>query len=238
MTAICAGELTEVYPRFTTAQPVAAKTDNDADVVARAKGGNPSAFEELFHRHERKIYRLALNITGRPEDAEDVLQDAFLGAFEHLGDFRGDSRFCTWLARIAINAGLMRLRKMRGDKSMPIDEAVNERGKTLPREFREWQPDPEQIMAQGELRAILQQAVRTLSPSRRAIFMLRDVEDLSNVETAELLGLPVTTVKTHLHRGRRQLRKELSKTFGRDGGGQRPLSRTTTLPNRECGGDA
>lgn len=217
MSALCAGELAEAYPGFTTAQPVAAKTDSDADVVAAAKGGNPSAFEELFHRHERNIYRLALSITGRPEDAEDVLQDAFLRAFEHLGDFRGDSRFYTWLARIAVNAGLMRLRKMRGDKSMPIDDAVNEEGETIPREFREWKPDPEQIMAHGELQAILQQAVRTLSPSRRAIFMLRNVEDLSNVETAELLGLPVTTVKTRLHRGRLQLRKQLSKVLKGEG---------------------
>jgi len=188
---------------------------DDATLVAEAKAGNYAAFEELVNRYERKVYRLGLNVTGNPEDAEDVLQETFLKAFEHLGEFREEARFYTWLVRIALNEALMKLRKRRTDKEVPIEDAITDEGDVVPREFSDWKPDPEQLMAQSELQNILQAAASSLPPSFRTVFFLRDVEDLSTEETAQLLNLTTGAVKARLHRARLQLREELSKMLKR-----------------------
>lgn len=195
--------------------PRAALAKDDSILVTEAKAGSYAAFEELVNRYEKKIYRLGLNLTGNPEDAEDVLQEAFLKAFEHLPEFRADARFYTWLVRIAINEGLMKLRKRRSDKSVPIEDTVNDEGGVMPRELTDWKPNPEQLYAQEEIEAILLNAARTLSPAYRAVFLLRDVEGLSTEETAESLNLSVGAVKARLFRARMQLREELSKIFKR-----------------------
>jgi len=195
--------------------PRAALAKDDSVLVTEAKAGSYAAFEELVNRYEKKIYRLGLNLTGNPEDAEDVLQEAFLKAFEHLPEFRADARFYTWLVRIAINEGLMKLRKRRSDKSVPIEDTVNDEGGVMPRELTDWKPNPEQLYAQEEIEAILLNAARTLSPAYRAVFLLRDVEGLSTEETAESLNLSVGAVKARLFRARMQLREELSKIFKR-----------------------
>jgi len=195
--------------------PRAAVAKDDSILVTEAKAGSYAAFEELVNRYEKKIYRLGLNLTGNPEDAEDVLQEAFLKAFEHLPEFRADARFYTWLVRIAINEGLMKLRKRRSDKSVPIEDTVNDEGGVMPRELTDWKPNPEQLYAQEEIEAILLNAARTLSPAYRAVFLLRDVEGLSTEETAESLNLSVGAVKARLFRARMQLREELSKIFKR-----------------------
>jgi RNA polymerase sigma-70 factor (ECF subfamily) len=194
-------------------QPTVA-TDESV-LVAEAKAGSYAAFEELVNRYEKKIYRLGLNITGSPEDAEDVLQEAFLKAFEHLPEFREDSRFYTWIVRIAVNEGLMKLRKRRSDKTMPIEDSLSEDGEVIPREFTDWKPNPEQLLAQTELEAILQNAVQSLPATFRSVFFLRDVEGLSTEETADILNLTLSAVKARLHRARLHLREELSKTFKR-----------------------
>jgi RNA polymerase sigma-70 factor (ECF subfamily) len=188
---------------------------DDSVLVTEAKAGNYAAFEELVNRYEKKIYRLGLNLTGNPEDAEDVLQEAFLKAFEHLPEFREDARFYTWLVRIAINEALMKLRKRRSDKSVPIEDAVGEEGEIIPREFTDWKPNPEQLYAQGEMETILQNAAQGLPPGFRTVFLLRDVEGLSTEETAQLLNLTEGAVKARLFRARLQLREELSKVFKR-----------------------
>ncbi len=195
--------------------PQVVERKDDSVLVTEAKAGSYAAFEELVNRYENKIYRLGLNLTGNPEDAEDVLQEAFLKAFLHLPEFREDARFYTWLVRIAINEGLMKLRKQRADKSVPIEETVSEEGESLPREFADWRPDPEEQYKQAEIEKILQQAAQSLSPGFRAVFLLRDVEELSTQETAELLGLTEGAVKARLFRARLQLREELSKVFKR-----------------------
>ncbi len=187
----------------------------EAQLLTEARLGQYEAFEELVNRHERKIYRLALNLTGTPEDAEDVLQETFLKAFEHLPEFREDSRFYTWLVRIAINEGLMKLRKRRSSKEVASEDAVGDDGEALPREFTDWRPNPEQIYATRELQEILQNAARALPVSLRAVFILRDVEGLSTEETAEALGLSSGAVKARLFRARIRLREELSKVFKR-----------------------
>ena len=195
--------------------PQALVAKDEFVLVAEAKAGSYAAFEELVSRYEKKIYRLGINLTGNPEDAEDVLQETFLKAFQHLPDFREDSRFYTWIVRIAVNEGLMKLRKRRSDKSVPMEDTVDEEGSVMPREVADWRPNPEQQLAQAELETILNDAARSLPPTFRTVFFLRDVEGLSTQETAELLNLTVSAVKARLFRARLQLRDELAKIFKR-----------------------
>jgi RNA polymerase sigma-70 factor, ECF subfamily len=201
--------------RMNTA-PHEALVKPESELVAAAQSGDNEAFEELVNRYEGKIYRLALRLTGNAQDAEDVLQDSFLKAFEHLPEFRRDSRFYTWLVRIAVNEGLMKLRKRRSDRAEPMEDVVDEDGQVMPREFRDWKPNPEQILSQEEMENVLLNAARRLPPSLRTVFMLRDVEELSTDETAEALNLTPGAVKARLFRARFQLREELSKTFKRE----------------------
>ena len=188
---------------------------DDSALVTEAKAGSYPAFEELVNRYEKKIYRLGLNITGSPEDAEDVLQETFLKAFQHLAEFREDARFYTWLVRIGVNEGLMKLRRRRADKTVAMEDQVDEEGVVMPREFTDWKPNPEQLLAQSELASILSNAAQSLAPTFRTVFFLRDVEGLSTAETAEMLGLTESAVKARLFRARLQLREDLSRVFKR-----------------------
>ena len=188
---------------------------DESALVTEAKAGSYAAFEELVNRYEKKIYRLGMNLTGSPEDAEDVLQETFLKAFEHLPEFRADARFYTWIVRIAVNEALMKLRKRRASKEVPVEDSEDDEGAVTVREFADWKPNPEQQLARAELENILQNAIRALPPSFRTVFYLRDVEDLSTEETAELLNLSVGAVKARLFRARLRLREDLSKVFKR-----------------------
>jgi RNA polymerase sigma-70 factor (ECF subfamily) len=198
-----------------TDSPQTALMKDDSALVTEAKAGSYPAFEELVNRYEKKIYRLGLNITGSPEDAEDVLQETFLKAFQHLPEFREDARFYTWLVRIGVNEGLMKLRKRRADKTVTMEDQVDDEGVVMPREFTDWKPNPEQLLAQSELGSILNNAAQSLPPTFRTVFHLRDVEGLSTAETAEMLGLTESAVKARLFRARLQLREDLSKVFKR-----------------------
>ena len=188
---------------------------SESSLVTAAKAGQYDAFEQLVNRYEHKIYRLGLNITGNPEDAEDVLQETFLKAFENLPRFREDSRFYTWIVRIGVNQALMKLRKRRTDKSVSLDEPIAEDGEVIPRDFADWKPNPEQLLGRTETRDILEKATQELPPSFRTVFLLRDVEGLSTEETAEMLGLTISAVKARLFRARLRLREELCKVFKR-----------------------
>jgi len=156
-----------------------------------------------------------VNITGNSEDAEDVLQEAFLKAFQHLAEFREDSRFYTWLVRIAVNEALMKLRKIRSNRTVPLEDEIGEDGDPIPRELADWKPNPEQIFAQEEIESILREAAQKLPASYRTVFLLRDMEELSTAEAASVLGLTEGTVKARLFRARLMLREELSKVFKR-----------------------
>jgi RNA polymerase sigma-70 factor (ECF subfamily) len=198
------------------AAATAARADNEAVLVAAAKAGSVSAFTELVNRYERRIFRLAMNITQNREDAEEVMQEAFLKSYLHLGEFHGDSRFYTWLVRIAVNEGLMRLRRRRPNQ-VSLDEPIETEDDLVPRELEDWGPSPEQRFAQTEMNQILQTAVGELDPAFRTVFLLRDVEELSTEETAKLLGLSVPAVKSRLLRGRLKLRQKLNRYFRRGG---------------------
>ena len=148
-------------------------------------------------RYERKIFRLTQNITQNREDAEDAMQEAFLKAYEHLQNFEGNSRFYTWLVRIAVNQALMKLRKRRPNV-VSLDEEVDTGEDMVPREVEDWGPSPADRYAQTELVGILAKVIGDLDPSFRIVFQLRDIEELSTEETAEALGLSVPAVKSRL----------------------------------------
>jgi RNA polymerase sigma-70 factor (ECF subfamily) len=191
--------------------------NGELDLVTRARGGEVDAFNDLVRKYERKIYRLAKNITQNDEDAEDVLQETFLKAYEHLGDFQGNSKFYTWLVRIAVNEALMKLRKRKADRTVPLDEPVDTGEETVVREVAVWDEDPEQKYSQDELGKILNDAVQTLKPAFRTVFILRDIEELSTEETAQALNISVPAVKSRLLRARLQLREKLTRFFKRKG---------------------
>jgi len=190
---------------------------DESSLVAQAKAGDQAAFSELVTHYERKIYRLAKNITRNDEDAEDVLQDAFLKAYTHLDNFKGDSKFYTWIVRIAVNEALMRLRKRKTDRNVPLDEPVELGEETVAREIAVWEDNPEQRYSKEEWRAILDSAVDDLKPDFRTVFVLRDIEELSTEETAETLGISVPAVKSRLLRARLALRETLTRQFKRKG---------------------
>ena len=188
--------------------------EDEPALVAAAKAGDISAFETLVGRYERKIFRLTQNITQNREDAEDSMQEAFLKAFEHLQEFQGNSRFYTWLVRIAVNQALMKLRKRRPNQ-VSLDEDIQSGEETIPRDVEDWGPSPEDRYEQRELGGILQGVISELDPSFRIVFQLRDIEELSTEETAEVLGLSVPAVKSRLLRARLKLRQKLNRYFRR-----------------------
>lgn len=188
-------------------------------MLERAKKGDYNAFMQLIEPHEKRLYNLALRITGSREDAEDVLQDTLLNALEHLHDFRGDAAFGTWLYRIAMHNAFRILRRRRGSEIVSFEELVAERTEedeeTIPHpEFvAEWR-DPAEVAEQNELRRILDEAIQQLPESYRAVFLLRDVEGLSTKEVADILGISEGNVKVRLLRARLKLREILSRYFG------------------------
>jgi len=188
-------------------------------LVRAAKAGDIGAFEQLVHRYDRNVFRIAQHITQNREDAEDVVQDAFLKAYENLKNFQEQSKFYTWLVRIAVNEALMRLRRRRPERMVSLDEEVKTDEDSMPREVADWSPNPEQQYTQAELRDILTKTIQGLPSSFRTVFVLRDVEGLSTEETASALDLSIPAVKSRLLRARLQLRERLNKYFKRRKGG-------------------
>jgi RNA polymerase sigma-70 factor, ECF subfamily len=201
-------------------QPKVDETVSDElTLVQAAKSGDVSAFEELVRRYDRNVFRIAQHITQNREDAEDVVQDAFLKAYSNLAQFQGQSKFYTWLVRIAVNEALMKLRRRRPERTVSLDEEVKTEEDSVPREVADWSPNPEQQYSQAELREILSKTIQGLPPGFRTVFVLRDVEGLSTEETADALDLSIPAVKSRLLRARLQLRERLSRYFQRRDGG-------------------
>jgi len=187
---------------------------DDFGLVDRARRGDRQAFEELFRRHHRAVYRTLLGITGQSEDAEDAVQSAFVKAFQHLEQFQGDARFSTWVTRIAINEGLARLRE-RG--RMETLDTAEEGADTdvAPRNVRDWQEDPEILRSRAQARELVEREIQRLPQKYRLAVLLRDIQQVSAEEAAGILGLGVPTLKTHLLRGRLLLREALAPHFAR-----------------------
>jgi len=202
---------------MSTAPAPPIENNDEQALVERARAGDTQAFTQLVDRYERKIFRLARNITQNDEDAEDVLQESFLKAYSNLESFQMHSKFYTWLVRIAVNEALMKLRKRKSDRSVSLDEPHETDEDTVTREIAVWDDDPEKKYSREELRDILQKAVEQLKPAFRTVFVLRDIEELSTEETAEALGISVPAVKSRLLRARLQLREKLTRLFKRKG---------------------
>lgn len=186
--------------------------DDEATLIAQARDGSSAAVEQLVGRYERRLFRLAQNVVGNHEDAEEVVQNAFVKAFHNLAAFRGDSRFYTWLVRIAVNEALMKIRKRRF-LEISIDAPNEAEDHLIVRELQDWGPNPEQRYSQEELRRILGTTISELAPGYRIVFQLRDVEGFSTEETARVLALSYTAVKTRLRRARLQLRHLMDAYF-------------------------
>jgi len=191
----------------------AAPVTEELSLVRAAKQGDDAAFEELVRRYDRNVFRIAQHITQNREDAEDVVQEAFLKAYGNLAKFQEQSKFYTWLVRIAVNEALMKLRRRRPERTVSLDEDIKTEDDSLPREIADWSPNPEQLYNQSELREILSKTIQGLPPGFRTVFVLRDVEGLSTEETAAALDLSVPAVKSRLLRARLQLRERLGRYF-------------------------
>lgn len=200
-----------------TQPEVSATVAEETQLVNRAKGGDLSAFNQLVNRYENKIFRLARHILQNQEDAEDVLQEVFLKAYTHLAGFEGNSKFYTWLVRIAVNESLMKLRKRKTGKEVSLDEPIETPNDEMVREVAVWERTPEQDYSREELRRLLDEAIESLPAIYRAVFILRDVDELSTEETADALGLSIPAVKSRLLRARLQLREILTGFFKRKG---------------------
>lgn len=196
--------------------------------------GNPEEFSRLVDAYSSKIYRLAIKMLNQQQDAEDVLQETFLKAYRGLKSFDGRSKLSTWLFRIAMNEALMVLRRKHPDV-VSIDEPVEtEEGEQEPVQIIDWCCLPENELLSEESRERLDVAAQKLPESLRVVFLLRDINDLSTHETAEILGLSDTAVKTRLSRARLRLREELSAYFGERVNEMREkqLNRSTEASNK------
>lgn len=183
----------------------------DLELVERVRSGQTEAFNDLVNRHARKVFRLARHITKNDADTEDVLQDAFLKAYSRLDQFAGNSQFYTWLVRIAVNESLMRLRKRKNSKTVSLDEELETDDSPIKREVASDGEDPEESLSRKETREILEGAIDSLAEGYRTVFVLRDVEGLSTEETADMLGLSISAVKSRLLRARLQLREKVQR---------------------------
>jgi len=178
---------------------------------------DPAALAVLFDTYADRIYGLALKLVGEPSGAEDVVQESFLKLLTHAEGFAGRSALATWLYRVAWNASLDRLRARGREQPLePADDAAL----PLPATFTDWRVSPEALAHDRELRQALDAAIAALPTSLRAVFLLRDVEELTTAEAATVLGLSEANVKVRLHRARLELRERLSQRLGRRGTGK------------------
>lgn len=182
---------------------------NERDLLEALRRRDPDALSALFERYADRIYRLAAGLLHDDDEADSVVQDTFMALITQADSFEGRSSIGTWLYRVAYNACMMRLRRARPHVELDADED----GDTMPAAFIDWRDLPEDIVASSEARAQMEQAIAALKPELRAVFILRDVEELSTRETAEALGITEGLVKVRLHRARLALREQLALYF-------------------------
>ena len=190
---------------------------SDADLVRQAKAGDLAAFEALTSRHERLVYSLALRMLRQEQDAEDVTQQTFLSAVQHLDGFREEASFTTWLLRIATHAALKVIRKRQGLDTVSLEASTEpdpDGAIPHPEFIADWRQSPQELVHRNETRRLIEAALDRLDEKHRLVFLLRDVEGLSVRETAEALGLSEANVKVRLLRARLQLREQLTRFFG------------------------
>jgi RNA polymerase sigma-70 factor, ECF subfamily len=185
----------------------------DSVLVGAIAQGDHAAFETLMRRYNGKLFRIARSIVKDDSDAEDVLQDAYMDAYRHIDDFRGDSQVATWLTRIVINQALMRLRKeKRRSVIVPFREPGSGEAERAEVDVADRTTEsPSSRLLRGEIRRILERRIDELPLSFRTVFIMREVEDMSVEETAEALGIAPATVRSRLFRARALLRESLAR---------------------------
>lgn len=199
------------------AAPAAGVTDEV--LVERARVKDEAAFEELVGRYEDKLYRLAMRFVRNETDAQEILQEAFLSAWRNLPTFEGRAQFGSWMYRVTVNAALMLLRSRNRHPEVTVDDvepttlnnAVAENSQM--RATTDWSQRPDEQLQSGEMRKHIQASVDALPDGLRTVFLLRDVEEMSTEDTAEMLGMSVPAVKTRLHRARLALREAIGQYF-------------------------
>jgi len=190
---------------------------DENELVEKAKAGDTKAFEELMRRTQDKIYNLGIKFFGNKDDAADLLQETYIKVYESLPSFEGRSSFSTWLYRIATNFALMKLRKEK-IKKVSIEELKElTDGTKNSIDFYDWSENPYLHYKNEELKEILNEAINSLPPKYKTIFILHDIEGLSIQEVAKILSLSVPTIKTRIHRSRLYLREKLSEYFKKKG---------------------
>jgi RNA polymerase sigma-70 factor (ECF subfamily) len=183
-------------------------------LIRRVRDGEHDLFYELIRPYERRVYSAAFSILQNQADAEDVAQEAVLKAFKHIGQFRAEARFSTWLIQITVNEARMRRRKEHAHMIEPISGHQDEEGNYTPRDFADWREIPSETLERKEVRQKLAEALASLGEIYRDVFVLRDVQHLSIEETAKYLGISTASVKTRLLRARLMLRDLLSPGLG------------------------
>ena len=173
---------------------------NEAQIIASILAGNTHEFHDLIRPHERSVYMMALSLLHNEADAEDAAQEAFLKVFRNLPNFRGESKFSTWLISITLNEARSRLRSKKMMKMESLDDPPEGQGHVSPALLRDWREIPSEVLERQEFRLLLQQAITDLPLIYREIFLLRDVEELSVDESAEMLGITVASVKVQIGR--------------------------------------
>jgi RNA polymerase sigma-70 factor, ECF subfamily len=198
----------------TALQHVVAGTSDEDALLKRIKDGERELFYELVQPYERRVYAAALSILRNEAEAEDAAQEAVLKAFKHIGQFRAEAKFSTWLLQITINEAPMRRRKQVAHAMESIADQPNEDGEYIPRDFADWREIPSETLERREIRDALMKALATLGEKYREVFVLRDMQRLSIEETAKILDISTASVKTRLLRARLMLRDLLSPGFG------------------------
>ncbi len=186
---------------------------SDVALVDSFKAGDISAFEEIVSRYEAKVMNLSLRFTRNQEDAEEVLQDVFTTVYRKIDGFRGQSAFSSWLYRIVVNAAFMKLRNKKQNQAISMEDlAPAVKQYCIERDDAAW-PHSHNVAVTRELQEVLQKAIDRLPDQYRAVFVLRDVDGLSNQETGQILDLSIPAVKSRLHRSRIMLRKKLQRYY-------------------------
>jgi RNA polymerase sigma-70 factor, ECF subfamily len=186
-------------------------------LLARLQKGDTEAFVTLFQRHSARTSRQAMHLLGNEAEAEELVQEVFLTLYEKASTFRGDAALATWLYRLTANAALSRLRRRKGSPEVAVDDYLprfRDDGHHLVRPVVDWSQDVERCYATEELRRLLHQAIEELPPVDKAVLVLSDLEELSNHDIGEVLGLTVPAVKARLHRARLFLRGKLAVALG------------------------
>ncbi|MFN8391996.1 MAG: sigma-70 family RNA polymerase sigma factor [Bdellovibrionota bacterium] len=186
---------------------------DDTVLIDRFKKGCAFSYEELITRYETKVHNLAMRLTRNAEDAEEVLQDVFVTVYRKIEGFEGKAKFSSWLYRITVNAAFMKLRKRKQDQSVSLDDMLPHLQNKAITQKNAFGAHSDALALNNEIREALEGAIQKLPDDYRAVFVLRDIDGLSNKEVGEILSLSIPAVKSRLHRSRLMLRKRLRRFY-------------------------